>query len=74
MLCAEQIKGVGYTERGEYLMRTHELDETVTENDGLERTLEIESVVIRRMIEEVRSGDSIGAPTSYNRTHNKHNR
>ena len=36
--------------------------------------LEIESVAIRRMIEEVRAEQSGEVPRSYNRTFNRHNR
>jgi hypothetical protein len=52
----------------------YETDEGAETNDTLDRTSQIESVAIQRMIEEVRSGDSSGIPASYNRTHNKHNR
>ncbi len=41
--------------------------------DPVERSLDIDSIAIRRMIEEVRSGDPIVTET-YNRTHNRHNR
>jgi hypothetical protein len=57
-----------------YLMITYEMDEASAADDGLDRTSKIESVAIQRMIEEVRSGDSIATAANYNRTHNKHNR
>lgn len=55
-------------------MITHEHDERSTAENELDRTLKIDSVAIQRMIEEVRSGDSIATAANYNRTHNKHNR
>jgi hypothetical protein len=55
-------------------MIAHEMDEQSTADNRMDRTSKIESVVIQRMIEEVRSGDSIGTAANYNRTHNKHNR
>ena len=45
------------------------MDEPVSE-----RLEEIESVALRRMIEEVRGSDTIRTPDAYNRTHNRHNR
>jgi hypothetical protein len=39
-----------------------------------ELSLEMDSVAIRRMIEEIRSGDPVASAANYNRTHNKHNR
>jgi hypothetical protein len=50
------------------------IDEKATADDSIDRTSKIESVAIQRMIEEVRSSDSIGTAANYNRTHNKHNR
>ena len=55
-------------------MTMHEIVEKVAQDEVLDRTSEIESVAIQRMIEEVRSGESIGTAANYNRTHNKHNR
>lgn len=55
-------------------MVKHETVEEVLADDGLDGTSKIDSIAIQRMIEEVRSGESIGTPASYNRTHNKHNR
>jgi hypothetical protein len=47
--------------------------ETIQQNDN-SLDLEIESVAIRRMIEEVRAEQSGEVPRSYNRTFNRHNR
>jgi hypothetical protein len=41
--------------------------------DAAELSLPVGSVAIERLIEEVRSGDSVDA-ASYNRTYNRHNR
>jgi hypothetical protein len=37
-------------------------------------SLDIDSVAVQRLIEEVRSSDSVAASTNYNRTYNRHNR
>jgi hypothetical protein len=55
-------------------MIRHETDERATLDDSSDLTPKIDSIAIQRMIEEVRSGEAIGTPASYNRTHNKHNR
>jgi hypothetical protein len=47
--------------------------ETIQQDDK-SLDLEIESVAIRRMIEEVRAEQSGDVPRSYNRTFNRHNR
>jgi hypothetical protein len=41
---------------------------------ALDASSEIDSVAISRLIEEVRSGDSIAPASDYNRTYNRHNR
>ena len=55
-------------------MDTGEMCLTEVSYDPLERSLEIDSIAIRRMVEEVRSNDPIAAAAAYNRTHNRHNR
>jgi hypothetical protein len=55
-------------------MITYDASEGSPADEGVDRTSKIESVAIQRMIEEVRSGDSIATAANYNRTHNKHNR
>ncbi|WP_373369230.1 YhhA family cyclophane-containing RiPP [Sphingomonas folli] len=48
--------------------------EAVSERAGYEgERLEVDSAVLSRLIEEVRNG-ATGAPTAYNRMHNRHNR
>ena len=37
-------------------------------------SLDVDSVAVQRLIEEVRSSDSIAASANYNRTYNRHNR
>ena len=37
-------------------------------------SLDVDSVAIQRLIEEVRSSDSVAASANYNRTYNRHNR
>lgn len=54
-------------------MKTTENVSTQHPEDAAELSLPIESIAIARLIEEVRSGDSIEA-ASYNRTYNRHNR
>ena len=40
----------------------------------LDLSLNIDSVAVRRMIEEIRSGDPTATAVNYDRTHNRHNR
>ena len=58
---------------GRFLMKTTENVSTERPEDEAELSLSVGSIAIERLIEEVRSGDSIEA-TSYNRTYNRHNR
>jgi hypothetical protein len=44
----------------------------VDESDDL--SLNVSSVAVQRLIEEIRSTDSAAVSASYNRTHNRHNR
>jgi len=44
----------------------------VDEPDDL--SLNVSSVAVQRLIEEIRSSDSVAVSASYNRTHNRHNR
>lgn len=37
-------------------------------------SLDVDSVAVQRLIEEVRSSDSVAASANYNRTYNRHNR
>jgi len=37
-------------------------------------SLDVGSVAVQRLIEEVRSSDSVAASANYNRTYNRHNR
>ena len=37
-------------------------------------SLDVDSVAVQRLIEEVRSSDSAAAFANYNRTYNRHNR
>jgi hypothetical protein len=37
-------------------------------------SLDVDSVAVQRLIEEVRSSDSVAACANYNRTYNRHNR
>ena len=37
-------------------------------------SLDVDSVALQRLIEEVRSSDSVAASANYNRTYNRHNR
>ena len=37
-------------------------------------SLDVDSVALQRLIEEVRSSDSVEASANYNRTYNRHNR
>ena len=55
-------------------MNTEESGSATVFQEPLERSLEIDSVAIKRMIEEVRSNDPVATAGHYNRTHNKHNR
>lgn len=55
-------------------MNTEESDGATAVHEAIERTLEIESVAVRRMIEEIRSGDPVPTSEAYNRTYNRHNR
>jgi hypothetical protein len=41
--------------------------------ETVDSSVSIDSVALARLVEEVRSGDSVDA-TSYNRTYNRHNR
>jgi hypothetical protein len=36
--------------------------------------LNVSSVAVQRLIEEIRSNDSVAVSAGYNRTHNRHNR
>jgi hypothetical protein len=54
-------------------MKTTESVSIGRPEDAAELSVPIESVALERLIEEVRSGDSIEA-SSYNRTYNRHNR
>ena len=42
--------------------------------ESADLSLDINSVAVRRLIEEVRSSDSLVASAHYNRTYNRHNR
>lgn len=55
-------------------MNTEESDDATAVHEAIERRLEIESVAVRRMIEEIRSGDPVPTSEAYNRTYNRHNR
>lgn len=37
-------------------------------------SLDVDSVAVQRLIEEVRSNDSVAVSANYNRTYNRHNR
>jgi len=37
-------------------------------------SMDVDSVAVQRLIEEVRSSDSFAASANYNRTYNRHNR
>ena len=54
-------------------MKTTETVSAQPTEDAVELSLPVGSIAIERLIEEVRSGDSIDA-ASYNRTYNRHNR
>ena len=43
-------------------------------DESTDLSLNVGSVAIQRLIEEVRSSDSVATPANYNRTHNRHNR
>jgi hypothetical protein len=43
-------------------------------DESVDLSLNVNSVAVQRLIEEVRSSDSATASASYNRTHNRHNR
>jgi hypothetical protein len=54
-------------------MSTTDSLSTQRPEDAAELSIPVDSVAIERLIEEVRSGDSVEA-ASYNRTYNRHNR
>ncbi len=58
---------------GRLLMKTTESLSTQRPENTAELSVTVGSVALERLIEEVRSGDSIEA-ASYNRTYNRHNR
>jgi hypothetical protein len=43
-------------------------------DESTDLSLNVNSAAIQRLIEEVRSDDSVAASANYNRTHNRHNR
>lgn len=43
-------------------------------NESTDLSLNLNSIAIQRLIEEVRSSDSVATSANYNRTHNRHNR
>jgi hypothetical protein len=43
-------------------------------DESTDLSLNVDSVAIQRLIEEVRSSDSFATSANYNRTHNRHNR
>jgi hypothetical protein len=43
-------------------------------DESTDLSLNVDSVAIQRLIEEVRSSDSVATSANYNRTHNRHNR
>ena len=47
--------------------------EEQTEGD-IEQSVDLDSVVIQRLIAEVRAGEPVLTGSRYDRTHNKHNR
>jgi hypothetical protein len=55
-------------------MDTTETNSTTTPVEAADLSLDIESIAIDRLIEEVRSGDPASPATDYNRTYNRHNR
>jgi len=63
----------GTLERERIAMKTTETVSAQPTEDAVELSLPVGSIAIERLIEEVRSGDSIDA-ASYNRTYNRHNR
>lgn len=48
-------------------------DVRTTEKPGGTQPVKLGSVVLARLLEEVRN-DRVSAPTAYNRQHNRHNR
>jgi hypothetical protein len=58
---------------GNTLMSKVETATTVAVSVPADRSLEIESVVLQRLIEEVRTSEPV-AIGAYNRTYNRHNR
>jgi hypothetical protein len=55
-------------ENPEYSLLARDTDESVNS------ALDVDSIAVQRLIEEVRSNDSIAASANYNRTYNRHNR
>jgi hypothetical protein len=51
-----------------------ELETPAASEPASDLSLEMDSVAIQRMVEEIRSGDPVATAANYNRTHNKHNR
>jgi hypothetical protein len=43
-------------------------------DEPINPSLDVDSVALQRLIEEVRSSDSVAASANYNRTYNRHNR
>jgi hypothetical protein len=43
-------------------------------DESVDLSLDVNSVAVQRLIEEVRSSDSVAVPAHYNRTYNRHNR
>lgn len=68
--CSSRLVG---SQVGRFLMKTTESLSTHLSEGAAELSIPVDSVAIERLIEEVRSGDSIEA-ASYNRTYNRHNR
>ena len=55
-------------ESSENLLPVADVDEST------DLSLNVDSVAIQRLIEEVRFSDSVATSANYNRTHNRHNR
>jgi hypothetical protein len=65
-------QGISWEEN--YQVTSVKLEVPTTAESASDLSLEMDSVAIQRMIEEIRSGDPIATAANYNRTHNKHNR
>lgn len=43
-------------------------------DESANTSLDVDSIAVQRLIEEVRSSDSLTVSANYNRTYNRHNR